>query len=228
MPIENRNELIRLVENGWRLYYDQRHDRFRAYDPSTKKMIRVSRSLNDVAKQLYKEMKKKKRSKDLMIEKVATDDTVGVKDVFKRLGEHYGEITSILVRRANWYVKALLEIGWHAMFYVLQLIKMDPAEFSRKLNELNDPDKFADFIISNLYNLVIAGAEGSKAIIEKENELKKCIDENKRLQETVDRLRQRVEALERMLRAAEYTLLLHGLQEEYGKIFLAQKFLESI
>ncbi|NAZ12551.1 MAG: hypothetical protein GU359_00160 [Desulfurococcales archaeon] len=50
MPIEDKNELIRLVENGWRLYYDQRHDRFRAYDPSTKKMIRVSRSLNDVAK----------------------------------------------------------------------------------------------------------------------------------------------------------------------------------
>jgi hypothetical protein len=228
MPIEDKNELIRLVENGWRLYYDQRHDRFRAYDPSTKKMIRVNRSLNDVAKQLYKEMKKKKRSKDLMIEKVATDDTVGVKDVFKRLGEHYGEITSILVNRANWFVKALLEIGWHAMFYVLQLIKMDPVEFSRRLNELNDPDKFADFISSNLYNLVIAGAEGSKAIIEKENELKKCVDDNKRLQKTIERLRQRVEALERMLRAAEYTLLLHGLQQEYGKIFLAQKFLESI
>jgi len=228
MPIEDKNELIRLVENGWKLYYDQRHDRFRAYDPYTKKMIRISRSLNDIAKQLYKEMKKKKRSKELRIEKVATDDTVGVKNVFKRLGEHYGEITSILVRRANWYVKALLKIGWHTLFYVLQLIKMDPAEFSRKLNELDDPDKFADFIISNLYNLVIAGAEGSKAIIEKENELKKCVDENKRLQETVDRLRQRVEALERMLRAAEYTLLLHGLQEEYGKIFLAQKFLESI
>ena len=63
MPIEDKNELIRLVENGWRLYYDQRHDRFRAYDPSTKKMIRVSRSLNDVAKQLYKEMIKKKDQK---------------------------------------------------------------------------------------------------------------------------------------------------------------------
>jgi len=228
MPIEDKNELIRLVENGGRLYYDQRHDRFRAYDPSTKKMIRVSRSLNDVAKQLYKEMREKKRSKELMIEKVDADNTVGVKDVFKRLGEHYGEITSILVRRANWYVKALLEIGWHAMFYVLQLIKMDPVEFSKRLNELDDPDKFVDFISSNLYNLVIAGAEGSKAIIEKENELKKCVDENKRLQETVDRLRQRVEALERMLRAAEYTFLLHGLQQEYGKIFLAQRFLESI
>jgi hypothetical protein len=83
MPIEDKDELIRLVENGWRLYYDQRHDRFRAYDPSTKKMIRVSRSLNDVAKQLYKEIKKKKRSKDLRIEKVDTDDTIGVKDVLK-------------------------------------------------------------------------------------------------------------------------------------------------
>jgi hypothetical protein len=105
---------------------------------------------------------------------------------------------------------------------------MDPVEFSRKLNELNDPDKFVDFIISNLYNLVITSAEGSKAIIEKENELKKCVDENKRLQETIERLRQRAEALERMLRAAEYTFLLHGLQEEYGKIFLAQRFLDTI
>jgi hypothetical protein len=111
MPIEDKNELIRLVENGWRLYYDQRHDRFRTYDPSTKKMIRVSRSLNDVAKQLYQQMIERKRSKDLMIEKVDADDNVGIKDVFKRLGEHYGEITSILVKRANWYVKALLEIS---------------------------------------------------------------------------------------------------------------------
>jgi hypothetical protein len=103
-------------------------------------------------------------------------------------------ITSILVKRANWYVKALLEISWHAMFYVLQLIRMDPVEFSRKLNELNDPDKFVDFMRSNLYNLVIAGAEGSKAIIEKENELRKCVDENRRMQETIGRLRQRVEA----------------------------------
>jgi hypothetical protein len=228
MPVKDKDELIKLVENGWRLYYDQKHDRFRAYDPYTKKMIRVSRSLNEVAKQLYQQMREKKKSKDLRTEKVATNDTVGIKDVFKRLGEHYGEITSILVRRANRFVKALLEIGWHAMFYVLQLIKVDPVEFSRKLNELNDPDKFVDFISSNLNNLVIAGAEGSKAIIEKENELKKCADENKRLQETIDRLRQRVEALERMLRAAEYTFLLHGLREEYGKIFLAQKFLDSI
>jgi len=83
MPINDKDELIRLVTNGWRLYYDQRHDRFRAYDPSTKKMIRVSRSLNDVAKQLYQQMREKKRSKDLRIEKVATDDTVGVKDFLR-------------------------------------------------------------------------------------------------------------------------------------------------
>jgi hypothetical protein len=31
-----------------------------------------------------------------------------------------------------------------------------------------------------------------------------------------------------MLRATEYTFVLHGLQQEYGKIFLAQRFLESI
>jgi hypothetical protein len=55
---------------------------------------------------------------------------------------------------------------------------MDPVEFSRKLSELNDPDKFVDFIRSNLYNLMIAGVEGSKAIIE--NELKMC----RRKQET--------------------------------------------
>jgi ubiquinone biosynthesis protein UbiJ len=56
------------------------------------------------------------------------------------------------------------------------------------------PDKFIDLIKSKLYNLVIAGAEGSKAIIEKENELKKCVDENKKLQKTIERLRQRVDA----------------------------------
>ena len=56
------------------------------------------------------------------------------------------------------------------------------------------PDKFIDLIKSILYNLVIAGAEGSKAIIEKENELKKCVDENKKLQKTIERLRQRVDA----------------------------------
>jgi hypothetical protein len=32
-----------------------------------------------------------------------------------------------------------------------------------------NPNKFIDLIKSKLYNLVIAGAEGSKAIIEKEN-----------------------------------------------------------
>ena len=85
MPIEDKNELIRLVENGWRLYYDQKHDRFRAYDPYTKKMIRVSRSLNEVAKQLYQQMREKKKSKDLRTEKVATNDTVGIKDVLRGL-----------------------------------------------------------------------------------------------------------------------------------------------
>jgi len=63
MAIEDKDELIRLVANGWRLYYDQRHDRFRAYDPYTKKMIRVSRSLNDVAKQLYQQMIERKNQK---------------------------------------------------------------------------------------------------------------------------------------------------------------------
>jgi len=83
MPIEDKDELIRLIGNGWKLYYDQRHDRFRAYDPSTKKMIRVSRFLNDVAKQLYQQMIERKRSKDLRIKKATADDTVGVKDILR-------------------------------------------------------------------------------------------------------------------------------------------------
>jgi prefoldin subunit 5 len=90
------------------------------------------------------------------------------------------------------------------------------------------PDKLIDLIGSNLYNFMMASAEGSKAIMEKENELKKCADESKRLQETIERLRQRVEALERMLRAAKYTFLAHGLHEKYGMMFLVRKFLDNI
>lgn len=207
--IEEENELIGLIESGCRLYYDSAHDRFRVYDPRTRRLERVSRSLNDLAMRLYSQQRQGKgRGR---VEGRAAG-SAGMSEVLKTLGKEYSEILRVAMRPAHWFTKVLVEIGWRTMIMVLQYVKIDPEELSKKLE---DPKEFVAFVNSHLSVMAEASAECTEAIMKRDRELRVYKDAAKALAAMVPGPLRQVKALAEQNLIAQFILSKYGLLDEY-------------
>jgi len=75
------------VNSGYKLYYDSRHDSFRSYDLSTKRFIRISRSLNEVSRRLYTRQERRNE-----VRRVIREEAPGADSVLRILGEGFSKL----------------------------------------------------------------------------------------------------------------------------------------
>ena len=213
MPVESERELVDLVKSGCRLYYDVVNDRFRAYDPRTRKLIRVSRSINKTARYLYVQQEFKRGSRGRRAK--ASESGVEVSELVEILGKEYGEILKTITQHTRWFTRVLVEIGWRTLIMTLLHFKVDSRELAEKLREFEEPEKFADFILSRLHAVLEANREGAEATLSRDERLKRC-EHQLRVEKAVnEELRSQLGELTRHLQVAYIVFDKHGLTLEY-------------
>jgi hypothetical protein len=106
--------------------------------------------------------------------------------------------------------------------------KVDSRELAEKLREFEEPEKFADFILSRLHAVLEANREGAEAILSRDERLKRC-EHQLRVEKAVnEELRSQLRELTRHLQVAYIVFDKHGLTLEYVERVAQLKAIEPL
>jgi len=139
----------------------------------------------------------------------------GISEVMKVLGREYAEIISTVTERTKWFTEALVKIGWSSTMMAFQFARVEPKDIPRKVGEFEDADKFVDFVNRNLYAMIQASTDAVKAIIERDEKIRKYEDAIKLMAVIIKAQRKAVSELSRRMQIAQAILTRYGLLEEF-------------
>ena len=139
----------------------------------------------------------------------------GISEVMKVLGREYAEIISTVTERTKWFTEALVKIGWSSTMMAFQFARVEPKDIPRKVGEFEDADKFVDFVNRNLYAMIQASTDAVKAIIERDEKIRKYEDAIKLMAMIIKAQRKAVSELSRKMQIAQAILTRYGLLEEF-------------
>jgi predicted hydrocarbon binding protein len=139
----------------------------------------------------------------------------GISEVMKVLGREYAEIISTVTERTKWFTEALVKIGWSSTMMAFQFARVEPKDIPRKVGEFEDADKFVDFVNRNLYAMIQASTDAVKAIIERDEKIRKYEDAIKLMAMIIKAQRKAVSELSRRMQIAQAILTRYGLLEEF-------------
>jgi hypothetical protein len=161
-------------------------------------------------------------------ERKASESSVKVSELVEILGKEYGEILKTITQPTRWFTRVLVEIGWRTLIMTLLHFKVDSRELAEKLREFEEPEKFADFILSRLHAVLEANREGAEAILGRDERLKRC-EHQLRVEKAVnEELRSQLRELTRHLQVAYIVFDRHGLTLEYVERVAQLKAIEPL
>mgnify|MGYP000156110309 CR=1 FL=1 len=91
--------------------------------------------------------------------------------MFRTLDEEYAEIIRRVTEKTNWFMDALMDIGWYSTMMAFQIAKVPIDKIDEKISTFKDPKEFSNYIKELLGAMIQASAEASK-IVELEDELR--------------------------------------------------------
>lgn len=97
----------------------------------------------------------------------------GVAEVVRRLGREYAEIVTHVTEKVDWFMDAVVNIGFHTIIAAFQFARIDPKEFMRRVEDFKDSDEFVRHVLRYLDAMIQQGAEGAQRLVEAESELEK-------------------------------------------------------
>jgi cell division septum initiation protein DivIVA len=96
-----------------------------------------------------------------------------------------------------------------------QFARVEPKDIPKKIEEFEDADKFVDFVNKNLYAMIQASTDAVKAIIERDEKIRKYEDAIKLMAMIIKAQRKAVSELSRKMQIAQAILTRYGLLEEF-------------
>ena len=238
-----KEEVIEHIENGWKLYYDKRNDKYklRKYENGKDRFLTLPKSLNDFCRSLI-EMKenereeseeqgeerreKRKEKREKREEKGGETAGTGRKHTLEALDKSHAEIVRRVTERVSWFADVLDEIGFYATIIAMQYAKVKPDELYDRVVEFKDPEEFSKFVKDQL-NALFQAKEDARALMELRNKLnamdiKLCL-----IQEAYDHVVRQKDELARMVQDMISLMCEDCLREYYRREFMV-KFGQAI
>ena len=233
-----KEEVIEHIENGWKLYYDKRNDKYklRKYENGKDRFLTLPKSLNDFCRSLI-EMKenereeseeqgeerreKRKEKREKREEKGGETAGTGRKHTLEALDKSHAEIVRRVTERVSWFADVLDEIGFYATIIAMQYAKVKPDELYDRVVEFKDPREFSEFVKDQL-NALFQAKEDARALMELRNKLnamdiKLCL-----IQEAYDHVVRQKDELARMVQDMISLMCEDCLREYYRREFMTR------
>jgi regulator of replication initiation timing len=152
MVVEREDELVDLVNRGFKLRYDSRNNRWKIEDPETRRSMLVSKQLNGLAEALYrKQMEgRRKRLRDadgvFISSDVLKEDMKFMIELLRQRLDPKSPILAKLVEDEAWGFHVRLDFSRQATPEIWQLMNADEID-------LKNPEVTARNMISKLKEL---------------------------------------------------------------------------
>jgi len=220
-PVKTPEELIGLVNEGWKIYPDNVMGGWRLKRGNKSK--RVDRSLDDLARELYARQRLAEgaggsegdRGDAPQQPRGGRAGGAGAAEVLRVLGEEYASVIKAITEKTRWFTDALINIGWYSTMMAFQYVRVDPKDIPLRVAEFADQNEFVKFVVTNLANMIEVHYEGAEALRKREQELTRCSNILKVMTTLAAGWRTQAEELGRSLQIAQAIISRYGLFEEY-------------
>jgi len=227
--IETAEELLRRVNEGWRVYPEVKTGRWRAM--LGKRSETIAPELSELAQQIYSEQARRRRELGDFREFPTLRSgrgAGGVAEVLKVLGEEYSAILKSVTEKTRWFTDALVNIGWFSTVAAFQFAKVDPKDIPMKVAEFADANNFVRFVVRSLSAMIEASSDSAKAIMEREAELTRYRNALKVMAFIASALRKQLRSVAAQLQIAHNIISRYGLLEEYLSLASQYAMVESL
>jgi len=235
MVVTSAEELLKRVNEGWRIYPDYRTGRWRI--SNGRKFEYIARELGDIAREIYVKQRGSSEAKEAGFGEVpgavraqerGSRWSAGTAEVLRALDEEYAAVIRSITEKARWFTDALVNIGWYSTMMAFHFAKVDPKDIPAKVSEFESSDNFVRFVVQNLSAMVEASTGSAKAIMEREKELQRYKNAAKVLAYIVVALRKQLRSLAAQLQVAHILISKYGLLEEYLSLASQYAMVESL
>jgi len=229
--IESAEELLKRVEEGWKIYYDRSSRRWRMYLGSRKEL--VAKELDELARKIYVEQRARSSPEAVEGGQPAKEYQprsgvgAGTSEPLRALGEEYAAIIKTVTEKTRWFAEALVEVGWVSTLMAFQYARIEPKDIPLKIAEFTDPKEFVRFVTTNLTTMVEAGFNAAQAIAERDKMITRLNNVAKFLAYLAAEWRNKALRFAKELQIAHILIEKYGLINEYLTLYSYYTLIEN-
>lgn len=138
---------------------------FYVYVPWERRVRRVPKHLSEVARQLAGQQgdPQPQRAEGAPQAAAAAVRARG-DDVLRELARRYSELVRVVGEKAEWWTRALTDIGFYATLAALNFARVDPEEFAARVKGFRSAEEFSSFVLGYLDAMVKAGGDAAEQV----------------------------------------------------------------
>jgi len=168
MAINNPDLLVQLLEEGSRIYFDEKNG-YRIYVPWKRRVYRIKRDLWKIAKHFYEEKKmieEENSSYEEIFDNMENGKGIEIMD------EALSQSVSAASSKSSWFTKLSLELGSKLILFAPNYL-LTPEEIFDLWKNPKDPEELASILATRIVNALSMQSGNFKLLEEKEKEIEK-------------------------------------------------------